>query len=85
MKYNQLESLCEICLGEKIPANICNAQTEAVIIPADTKLSKSRLRLVVEASNTTGIVLTSWDTPKEAMERMSTRICRALWCLPFKS
>ena len=50
-----LDRLCEICLGERIPADITDNRG-VVLISANTKLSKTRLR-IIELHRGQGIVI----------------------------
>jgi hypothetical protein len=44
-KLSLLENLCEICLGERLHSDIVDP-SGVTLIPANTKLSKTRLKII---------------------------------------
>jgi DNA-directed RNA polymerase subunit beta len=49
------DSFSNVLLGEKLPLDVLNAETEKVIIPANHKITKAMLRELAIARNHIGI------------------------------
>jgi hypothetical protein len=65
-KLSLLENLCEICLGERLHSDIVDP-SGVTLIPANTKLSKTRLKIIALYRGR-GVTL---PTAKDAEEKIN--------------